>query len=386
MVIHIIHNGEAVGAGTNISQAQATSQMTVLNEDFRKLNPDGNNLAIVPPVFQPARADAQVQFVMANIDPSGNPMPEPGIDRVNRNTKGFIAGPYTQIYINSTIKPATDWDPSKYVNIWVMNLGGGLLGYAQFPDNTAGLAGLNGSGGAANTDGVVILYSAFGSRLKVPTGTYITPYDRGRTLTHELGHWLGLRHIWGDANCGNDYCNDTPTQAGPNGGCPTFPHISCLNSGDQSMNYMDYSDDACTAMFSNDQVNRIQAVLLNTPHRTELVNSPVVCPNGTVVATAANNGPGCAGGNTHPHRHRPGRSHLRLDRPQRLHQQRAKPGAYEYHPGHVGHVHRDGVGYYGPLPRYCRHECGHQPDPAHARAGYYLGRRVPRLPGHPQRP
>ena len=294
VIVHVINNGEAIGSGTNISQAQVQSQLDVLNEDYRKLNPDG---ALTPAAFQPVRGDAQIQFVAARIDPSGNTLAEPGIDRVNRNAKSWTAGPYTQAYIQATIKPGTSWDPSRYINIWVMDLGSNLLGYAQFPDNNANLGGLSASGGAANTDGVVILYSAYGSRVKAPSGTYVSAYDRGRTLTHELGHWLGLRHINGDAACGNDYCNDTPVQQALNSGCPTYPHITCNNAGDMSQNYMDYSNDVCLYLFTIDQVSRMQAVMAaNTPRRTTLATSNVACPNGVAAATAANSGPVCAGG------------------------------------------------------------------------------------------
>jgi zinc-dependent metalloproteinase lipoprotein len=315
VVVHIIHNGEAVGVGTNLSQAQVQSQLDVLNEDYRNLNADGNNTAVVPGVFQPARGDAQVQFQLAIRDQNGNMMAEPGIDRVNRTTKGFNAGPYTQSYIDRTIKPQTYWDPERYINVWVMNLGGGLLGYAQFPDNTANLGGLSPLGGLATTDGVVILYYAFGSRAKNPTGVYnaptppgqpvpANPYDRGRTLTHELGHYLSLRHIWGDDDqqpdrCSfSDYVSDTPNQAISNGGCPAFPRVSCSNGpgGDMFMNYMDYVNDACMAMFSKGQVDRIQAIMSSgTPRRANLANSPALCTS-IVAAAAANSGAACLGG------------------------------------------------------------------------------------------
>ncbi|RZL07646.1 MAG: zinc metalloprotease, partial [Hymenobacter sp.] len=312
VVVHVIYNGEAVGVGTNISQAQIQSQIDVLNEDYRNLNADGNNTAVVPGVFQPLRGDAQVQFQRALRDPSGNMMAEPGIDRVNRTTKGFRAGPYTEAYIDATIKPQTYWNPEQYINIWVMDLGGGLLGYAQFPDNTANLGGLSPLGGLATTDGVVILYYGFGSRVKNPTGTYeapgqaplSNPYDKGRTLTHELGHYLSLRHIWGDDDdepdrCSfSDYVTDTPNQSIENFGCPSFPHITCANTpgGDMFMNYMDYVNDACMAMFSKGQADRIQAIMSSgTPRRANLVNSPALCTS-TVVATIANSGAACIGG------------------------------------------------------------------------------------------
>ncbi len=295
VIVHVIHNGEAVGVGTNIAQGQVQSQLDVLNEDYRNTNADG---ALVPAVYQPRRGDMQVQFVAALRDPSGNTLAEPGIDRVNRNTKGWNAPPYTQGYINSTIKTGTSWDPDRYINIWVMNLGGGLLGYAQFPDNTAGVGGLNPLGGSAATDGVVVLYSAYGSRAKFPAGSYgsaSNPYDRGRTLTHELGHWFGFRHIWGDANCGDDYCADTPTQQAENYGCVAFPKVTCNNvTGDMSMNYMDYTNDACMYMFTQAQKDRLQAVMLNTPRRAPLAYSNVACPN-FITTTVASNSPVCAG-------------------------------------------------------------------------------------------
>jgi len=301
VIVHVIHNGEAVGVGSNISQGQIQSQLAVLNEDYRNTNPDGT---LVPAVYQPRRGDMEVQFVAALRDPNGNVLAEPGIDRVNRNAKGFTAPPYgtttgNTAYIDNTIKPATSWDPDRYINIWVMGINGGILGYAQFPDNTANLGGLSTIGGLAATDGVVIATTAYGSRAKFPAGNYGTgnnPYDRGRTLTHELGHWFGFRHIWGDSNCGDDYCADTPTQQQQNFGCVAFPHVTCSNvTGDMSMNYMDYSDDACLYMFTQAQKDRLQAVMLNTPRRAALSYSNVACPN-FIPTTVANSGPGCVGG------------------------------------------------------------------------------------------
>ncbi|MGI4735654.1 MAG: M43 family zinc metalloprotease [Janthinobacterium lividum] len=300
VIVHVINDGEAVGTGSNISQAQVQSQLAVLNEDYRNLNADG---ALVPSVYQPLRGDMQLQFVPALRDPNGATLAEPGIDRVNRTTKGWMAPPYgsssSTDYIDGTIKPGSFWDPNRYLNIWVLNLGGGLLGYAQFPDNTAGLGGLNAQGGSATTDGVVILYSAFGR-----VGTLATNYNQGRTLTHELGHWFGLRHIWGDDDnasdtcSGSDYADDTPNQAIENYGCPSFPHVSCANGpgGDMFMNYMDYVNDACMQMFSASQKERMQAVMAaGTPRRSILTTSNVACPN-IVAATAANSGAVCVGG------------------------------------------------------------------------------------------
>jgi hypothetical protein len=300
VIVHVINDGEAVGVGSNISQAQVLSQLDVLNEDYRNLNTDGT---LVPAAFQPLRSDMQVQFVPAALDPNGNLLAEPGIDRVNRNTKGWTAPPYAPnsslTYIEGTIKPGSYWDPNRYINIWVMNLGSNLLGYAQFPDNTAGLGGLSPLGGSATTDGVVILYTAFGR-----VGTLAAPFNKGRTLTHELGHWFGLRHIWGDDErlpdtcSGSDYADDTPNQAVQNYGCPTYPHVTCANgpSGDMFMDYMDYVDDACMQMFSASQKDRLQAVMAaGTPRRSILATSTVACPNGVAAATATNSGVVCPG-------------------------------------------------------------------------------------------
>ena len=290
VVVHIIHNGEAVGTGSNISQAHVQSQLDVLNEDYRNLNADG---ALVPSVFKPLRDDAQFQFVAATRAPGGAVLAEPGIDRVSRAARGFTAPPYSMTYTEATIKAATSWNPDQYLNIWVLDLGGGVLGYAQFPDNNAGLPGLSPLGGLPETDGVTILYSAFGR-----VGTLGPKYNKGRTLTHELGHWLGLIHVWGDTDCGDDYCPDTPTQQTGNYNCPTFPHVTCANgpNGDMFMNYMDYVDDGCMQLFSGSQKDRMQAVFAaTTPRRGVLLTSPALC-NSFLTATAANSGPACPGG------------------------------------------------------------------------------------------
>lgn len=294
VVVHIVYDGEAVGTGANLSQAQVRSQLDVLNEDYRRLNADG---VLVPSVFQGLRGDAQVQFQLADLDPSGRPMPEPGIDRIDRNAQGWSAPPYGRpsdvSYIENTIKPQTYWNPTNYVNIWVLPLGGGLLGYAQLPDNTAALGGLSAQGGLPETDGVVILSTAFGR-----TGTLVANFNKGRTTTHEMGHFLGLRHVWGDDNCGDDYVADTPTQQTSNYACPTFPHVTCSNgpSGDMFMNFLDYVDDACMQLFTQDQVDRMQAVLgANTPRRTSLASSPALCQS-RPTTTASNTGLPCTSG------------------------------------------------------------------------------------------
>lgn len=237
VVVHVVYKT----AAQNISDAQIKSQIDVLNADFRKKNSD---VSTVPAAFAPLAADTRIEFELAKTDPSGNPTT--GITRTATSVNAFSDDDAVK---SSASGGADAWPADKYLNIWVCQLAGGLLGYAQFP------------GGPAATDGVVILHSAFGT-----TGTAAAPFNLGRTTTHEVGHWLNLRHIWGDdgTGCsGSDFVADTPNQGGPNYGTPTFPHVSCSNgpNGDMFMNYMDYVDDAAMVMFSSGQVTRMQAAL-----------------------------------------------------------------------------------------------------------------------------
>jgi hypothetical protein len=198
-----------------------------------------------------------------------------GIIRKSTTTTSFTSDDKVK---SSTTGGDNAWPSGSYLNIWSCNLGGGLLGYAQFP------------GGAAATDGVVLLYSSIGSMVSPGTAT---PYQLGRTATHEVGHWLNLRHIWGDANCGNDLVGDTPTQQTSNSGCPAFPHVTCSNgtNGDMFMNYMDYTNDACMQMFSVGQSSRMNALFATGGARISLLNStgclPVTNTCGTSTGLAA---------------------------------------------------------------------------------------------------
>lgn len=264
VVVHIIHQGSAVGASYNLSVAQIQSQIDVLNEDYNKLNFD---TALIPSVFSGLAADCEINFCLAQRDPNGNATT--GIDRINKVTKGWGPLPYDQTYMNATVKPNSVWNVNKYLNIWVVPLSGGLLGYATFPPSST-LSGLSGPYGTTTTDGVVIQYNAFGR-----VGVLDPTYNKGRSATHEIGHWLGLRHTWGDANCGNDYCTDTPTSQTSNFGCPSFPSVTCNNgpNGDMFMNYMDYTDDACMFMFTPNQKLRMTTVLTHTPFRVSLAAS-----------------------------------------------------------------------------------------------------------------
>lgn len=291
VVIHIIHNGDAVGSGENISYNQAVSQITVMNNDYRRLTgtPGGANstgLAV----------DCEINFCLAQTDPSGNLTS--GVVRHNIT-------PYTDAVANGsggvdwetradveTMKAATIWDPTQYLNMWTIRVGGNtiqnggisdLLGYAQFPDNPMGLLGLNATGGSATTDGVVAAYDAFGS-IAYNDGSFVlnSTYNLGRTMTHEVGHWLGLRHIWGDntacpatnSSTDKDFCADTPAANGPNYTCNLSANTCTTTPGnDQVQNYMDYTPDACMDTFTQNQKDRMVAVMTNAPRRTTLATS-----------------------------------------------------------------------------------------------------------------
>ncbi|WP_328522454.1 M43 family zinc metalloprotease [Kribbella sp. NBC_00359] len=265
-VVHVVWNT----AAQNISQAQIDSQIDVLNRDYRATNPD---TSIVPPVFSGLIADTRVEFFLATEDPNGNPTT--GVTRTQTSTASFGTDDKVKSSATGGIDP---WPADRYLNLWVCQLGGGLLGYAQFP------------GGPANTDGVVILHSGFGTN-----GTAAAPFDLGRTATHEVGHYLNLLHQWGDdgTGCsGSDECADTPNQAGPNFGVPTFPHVTCSNgpNGDLFYDYMDYTDDRGMVMFTNDQVARMQACLDTVRKGLPIFGSGSSTPEpaGSVVAWGAN--------------------------------------------------------------------------------------------------
>lgn len=278
VVVHVVHNGEPVGDGANISYEQVKSQIEVLNEDFRRtegsngFNDDANG------------TDTEIEFYLAETDPMGIAMSEPGVDRINGGRSEWPKGPF-QNPIETSLKPSTIWDPTRYFNVWTVNFGGffgrNLLGYAQFPD-MSGLEGLEDVGGSAETDGVVIGYPYFGSSQKGDYDLY-APFDLGRTATHEVGHWLGLRHIWGDNDdCSlDDYCSDTPLAATANYGCPVGI-VSC-SSEDMIRNYMDYTDDACMNIFTFGQKERMRTVLENSPRRSEMITIVTGLPTETAV-------------------------------------------------------------------------------------------------------
>ena len=233
VVVHVIYSN----SNENISDAQILSQIQVLNDDFRRLNSDADN------TWSQA-ADTQIEFCMASVDPNGNATN--GITRKSSSTTSWG----TNDAMKSSAQGGVDaWDTSQYLNMWVCNIGGGILGYAQFP------------GGSASTDGVVMGPNYFGSK-NGGSGFYLSaPFDLGRTTTHEVGHFLNLRHIWGDGNCNaDDFVSDTPTSDAANYGCATG-HVSC-NTVDMVQNYMDYSDDSCMNLYTQGQKDRMRATLL----------------------------------------------------------------------------------------------------------------------------
>ena len=223
VLVHVVYRS----AEENVSAAQINSQIAALNRDYGAKNVDQSH---TPAVWQGLVGDARIRFRLA------------GVRRVTTSETSFS----TDDQVKALSPPLT---PQRLLNLWVCTLGGGLLGYAQFP------------GGKPATDGVVILNTAFGT-----LGTAAAPFDLGRTATHEVGHYLNLHHIWGDGGLvctDSDYVHDTPNQEGPNYHRPTFPHVSCHNgpNGDMFMNYMDYVDEAAMVMFTAQQRARMHATL-----------------------------------------------------------------------------------------------------------------------------
>jgi hypothetical protein len=237
VVVHVVYQTDA----ENISDEQIKSQIDVLNKDFRARNDD---IGKVPAPFRDAIGDARIEFALATTDPHGKTTS--GITRTKTSQRSFSAG-RDNIYFSHQ-GGADAWPTESYLNIWVCKLGAGMLGYAMFP------------GAPKQMDGVVQNYLTFGT-----TGTVKVPYNLGRQATHDIGHYLNLRHIWGDAtDCeGSDFVQDTPPQQGPNSGKPSFPHVTCGNgpNGDMFMNFMDYTDDDHKYMFTKGQVLRMYQTL-----------------------------------------------------------------------------------------------------------------------------
>ena len=265
VVVHILYKD----ASQNITDEKVKQQLEVLNKAFRLSAPDTFK---IPSYFQGAAADCRIEFVLARVDPSG------------KATTGIIRkSTWVTLYgLDDRIKSSSEggddaWDCNKYLNVWVGSLAGGVAGYSS-P-----------LGGPKDKDGVAIRTDAFG-----PGGGPV--YSGGKTLVHEVGHWLGLRHIWGDAACGDDGVDDTPKQQGPNRGCPSGIKVTCDNApyGDMYNNYMDQANDDCMLMFTKGQMNRMRACFAVDGPRHALLSSngfsgtPIVEPPLTTPAKNEN--------------------------------------------------------------------------------------------------
>ncbi len=263
VVVHVLYKDSL----QNISEAQIASQIDVLNRDYRALN----NIDL-PPYFDSLKADVEIEFCLASIDPLGNPTN--GITRtstVGGQLFGFFS-PFGEDAKFDSLGGKNAWPTNQYLNLWVADLFPGLLGYAQFP------------GGIANTDGVVITTTAFGT-----VGNIDPLAPGGRTAVHEIGHWLGLRHIWGDdSDCttGNDSIMDTPNANAASQQDCNVNLNSCANEDafwgvfdptDMVQNYMDYSNDTCMGMFTKGQKTRMLSFLYSDPGRNALFTSPAGC-------------------------------------------------------------------------------------------------------------
>jgi hypothetical protein len=227
IVIPVVVNVLYRTTAENISQTQIQSQIDVLNKDFNALNSDYNS---VPAAFSSAKANVGISFVLDAVYRKSTTKTSWGTNDAMKKT--------AQGGLNPT-------SPTTKLNLWVCKIGGGILGYAQFP------------GGPSASDGVVIDTKYFGL-----SGSASYPYNLGRTATHEVGHWMNLRHIWGDATCGNDLVADTPSHNAPNYGAPVYPHKSTCSGQptEMTMNYMDYTDDRAMYMFSLGQKTRMKAI------------------------------------------------------------------------------------------------------------------------------
>ena len=277
VVVHVIHNSSEgiIGDSGNISDAQILSQFPVSNADWRRQNADTVN---TPAMFEPVATDMKFEFCLASRDPNGNPTT--GITRTYNAESSWDPSQDAQF------KALAYWPSDQYLNVWVVNLDGSYLGYSQYPyGNLQGLPYSSDPGAA--TDGIVIDAYAFGT-----TGTVNfsgNPYNLGRTLSHEIGHWLGgLRHPWGDCYCCDDYVSDTPLQSDANYdiNCNADSTSNCNGTVDIMMiqNYMQYTGDKCMNMFTLGQKQRSRLAFWECPRRVAILSSPGCCGQGTNAA------------------------------------------------------------------------------------------------------
>jgi hypothetical protein len=272
VVFHIIHTGQAVGTYPNIDSSQITSQMRVLNADY---SGSGFSVGNVPAPFAALVANTKIQFCLARRTPAGALLSEPGIERLNATNQGWSNPTATTSIVNyiNAIKASSIWDPTRYLNIWISDRTSTLtiLGFATFPANTALVGIPNNNLGTASNDGVWCWTQVVGT-----IGSVTPPYHRGRTLTTEIAHWLGVRNIWGDGNCLDDYCSDTPWAKQANTGCPFYPSfvnrcgIGQSPDGEMTMNFMDGTYDSCKYMFTPRQATRMQTAMSQCFFRNQL--------------------------------------------------------------------------------------------------------------------
>lgn len=274
VIFHIIHYGEEVGQGTNLSSEQIKAQLNQVNNDLRrKEGTSGYNT-------HDFSEDMNIQLAPALISETYEPLEEAGINRINAIERGFTttADGFSRSFIKDTILPHTQWNPETYFNVWIIDISSSILGFAEFP-TVSELPDLTETR-IAERDGVVLHYKTVGSTVAPnpqAIGNSFEPHSYGRTLTHELGHWLGLRHTWGEGGCNSDdYCTDTPNSSGANYGCPSQAY-SC-SSFDLIENYMDYTNDLCKNTFTKQQIHRAKTVLTNAPRRASLLYSKKSTP------------------------------------------------------------------------------------------------------------
>jgi len=239
VVVHVLYNN----IDQNISDERIFSQINVLNNDYNAINEE---ISSVPQEFENVIGNVGISFCLAQVDPYGNSCS--GINRVYTDTEIFQGFDDSMKYSDSGGVDA--WDTEQYLNIWVCDLSGSTLGFATMPGDVSD---------SPEIDGVVIDYQYFGVDLFSSENPY---YNLGRTGTHEIGHYFGLEHTF-FAGCSDwDNCDDTPAVSSPTYGCPSFPQQSC-QSVNMTMNFMDYTNDACMHMFTICQAERMIDALFN---------------------------------------------------------------------------------------------------------------------------
>lgn len=283
LIIHVIHNSEAIGAGRNLNAAQIASQFSILNSDFAG---QGWNFSHIPSVWSSLVANTHIVFVPALVDTNGVLLSEPGVDRIDRNSKGWsntatMNSVNLQAYLNNTIKPQSIWNTNNYCNVWILDMGAsGLLGYSTFPANS-GLTWITGGTGNATNDGVCVHYKCWGDTLNT-----MAPYNHGRTATHEFGHWLGLPHMFN--GCGAQVIADLPIgNYNQSFSSPVFPDVadtcSGYPNGPMFMNFMcNAINDSDIYMFTLGQAIAMRQAYTNSHGSLKLSNV------GTITSVASN--------------------------------------------------------------------------------------------------